>query len=53
MRNAFGSIAIAAAMTAPRATTAAAARIDRKTIDRKTGILVKTETRMGLEMRSA
>jgi len=54
MRNAFASIATAArGTTAPRAITAAAARIDRKTIDRKTGIPVKTGTRWGLEMRSA
>jgi hypothetical protein len=51
MRNAFATIATRAVI-APRATTAAT-RFDRKTIDRKTGTLVKTGTRMGLEMRSA
>ena len=51
MQNTFASTATRAVI-APRATTAAT-RVDRKTIDRKAGILVKTGMRMGLETRSA
>ena len=49
MRNAIASNARAVAQRA----TAVATRIDRKTIDRKTGNPVDTGSRGGLEMRSA